>query len=118
MNDELKHYGILGMKWGVRRGRNVLSRYGGRKKSTKGWSKDAKEANRLKKKEVSQMSNAELRKLNERSQLEKNYSSLNRRQIAKGAALLAGAVTITSNAVNLYNNSSKIVEIGRKVVGK
>ena len=32
--NEIKHVGILGMKWGVRRGRNVSRRFD-KKKSTK-----------------------------------------------------------------------------------
>lgn len=115
--NELKHFGILGMKWGVRRGRNVSSRFG-KRKSTKGWSDDAKEANKLKKKSVSQLSNSELKKINERMNLEKNYKSLSKRDVSKGWAYVATASAMTGTVVGLYNNSSTLINIGKKVVGK
>lgn len=115
--NELQHYGILGMKWGVRRGRNVSSRFG-KKKSTKGWSDDAKEASKLKKKSVSQLSNSELKKINERMNLENNYKNLNKSNVSKGLAYVATASAMTGTVVGLYNNSSTLINIGKKVVGK
>lgn len=79
MKNELMHYGIPGMRWGVRRSRAQLA--GGRRKSnTDNWSEDAKTASALKKKNVHELSNAELRKLNERKMLEQQYANLNKRQ--------------------------------------
>ena len=115
--NELKHFGILGMKWGVRRGRNVSSRFG-KKKSTKDWSDEAKEAHKLKKKSVSQLSNSELRKINERMNLENSYKNLNKSNISKGFAYVAAASAMTGTVVGLYNNSSSLINIGKKVVGK
>ena len=115
MND-LKHFGILGMKWGVRRGRNVSSRFGKNKNSTKGWSEDAKETGRLKKKEVSQLTNAELQKLNTRMSLENNYRSLNKSNVSKGLAYVATASAMAGTIVGLHNNSSTLINIGKKVV--
>ena len=45
-NNELKHYGVLGMKWGIRKDRG--SSAARRKAKTRGWSKDAKEVHRIK----------------------------------------------------------------------
>lgn len=64
MSNKLMHYGVLGMKWGRRRGRSSSS------------SADHKTASRLKKKKLSEMSNDELKKLTQRMQLEKQYKSL------------------------------------------
>ena len=115
--NEIKHVGILGMKWGVRRGRNVSRRFG-KKNSTKGWSDDAKEAHKLKKKSVSQLNNSELRKINERMNLENSYRSLNKSNVSKGLAYVAAASAMTGTVVGLYNNSSSLINIGKKVVGK
>ena len=117
MND-LKHFGVLGMKWGVRRGRNVSSRFGKNKNSTKGWSEDAKETGRLKKKKVSQLTNAELQKLNTRMNLENNYRSLNKSNVSKGLAYVATASAMTGTLVGFYNNSSAFINVGKKILNK
>ena len=115
-HNELKHFGVLGMKWGVRRGRNVSSRFGKNKNPTKGWSKDAKEAGRLKQKKVSQLTNTELKTLNTRMSLEDNYRSLTKSNVSKGLAYVATASAMAGTIVGLHNNSSKLITIGKKVV--
>lgn len=116
-SNELYHYGIKGMKWGVRRTPAQLGRSSGKKKSkTYGWSEDAKRANVIKKKSVEQMSNNELRELNKRMELEQNYKRLNPSKIRKGLAIagtVAGAIG-TANAI--YNNGNNLINNGRKVV--
>ena len=96
--DELYHWGIKGMKWGVRRYQNkdgTLTPAGKKREKTRNdrfeektkrdnWSDDAKTAAEISRKSVKQMSNAELRKLNERTQLEKQYAQLNKKDISKG----------------------------------
>ena len=64
------------------------------------------------------MSNSELRKLNERQQLERSYCQMNKSSVAKGIALVGAAAGITNTAVNLYNNSNKLVSIGKTVINK
>ncbi|MGN1394183.1 MAG: hypothetical protein ACI4V7_09185 [Succinivibrionaceae bacterium] len=109
-NNYLQHYGILGMRWGVRRSKQSSgSSNGFRKKKVKtdGWSDDAKTAYEIKKKKVKQMSNAELRKLNERTLLEKQYKDLNKHQKTAGQKfvndILVGAAKDTAkNYVSKY----------------
>ena len=113
-NNELKHYGVLGMKWGIRKDRS--SSAARRKAKTRGWSKDAKEVHRIKGKKVSALTNAELKKANERMNLERNYRNLNRSKIAKGLAFVVTANLAYTNFSTFYNNSSKLISIGKKVV--
>ena len=114
MSNELYHYGILGMKWGVRRDR---SRSGGSRRK-RSMSDDAREASTIKKKKVSQMSNAELKKLNERSRLEQEYSRLNPSSVRKGWKFVASAAGIMGTTLAVYNNSNQIVQLGKKASNK
>ena len=115
-NNELKHYGVLGMKWGIRKDRG--SSAARRKAKTRGWSKDAKEVHRIKNKKVSTLTNAELRKANERINLENNYKNLNKSQISKGLAFVATVTAASTSALTFYNNSSKLISAGKKVIKK
>ena len=113
MNDnELKHYGILGMKWGRRKAR-VTSASTKRKRSM---SSDAKEAKRISKKKVYQMSNEELRKLNDRRNLERNYRSLNPSVIKRGAGVVAVTAATMGSIVAIKNNGKQLLDIGRDIV--
>lgn len=114
MNNELKHYGVLGMKWGVRKDRS--SSAARRKAKTRGWSKDAKEVNRIKSKKVSTLTNAELRKANDRMNLERTYKSLNRTKMEKGLAFVSTLAVTSSSIITLHNNSAKLVSNGKKFV--
>lgn len=114
-NNSLKHHGILGMKWGVRRTEAQLAAARGRKKN---WSEDARTASTLKKKSVNKLSNAELKKVNERVRLEQEYSRLNPNTIQKGWKFVAGTAAIAGTVVGLYNNSNQLIAAGKKFVGK
>lgn len=81
-NEELMHYGVLGMKWGIRKAPATSG--GSKRKSTKSkmdeWrekrkaSKEAsKEAEKLKKRKISEVSNEELKRRVDRLQLENRY---------------------------------------------
>lgn len=78
--NELYHFGVKGMKWGFRkdRKRSISS------KRSRSDSKDYTESRDLLKKSPNKLSNAELRKINERLNLEQQYSNLTTSQKQKG----------------------------------
>ena len=113
MNDELYHYGVPGMKWGVRRSQNKLDRIDKRSKKND-WSEDATTAAKIKTKKVSQMTNAELRKLNDRRNLEQQNANLSRnsnkgRAAVKAFIAAAGTITAVSAAAAVYAKHGKKV---------
>lgn len=110
MSNELYHYGVLGMKWGVRRDR---SRFTGshRKKSR---SEDSRDASAIKKKKLNQMSNAELKRVNERRRLEQEYSRLNPKSVSRGWKYVATAAGVMGTALSVYNSGSQLVQLGKK----
>jgi hypothetical protein len=73
--ESLYHVGILGMKWGRKKGKI---------KKTIPTSQEHKTKEILKKKKLSEMTNAELKTLNERLQLERSYKDLRKSQSSVG----------------------------------
>lgn len=107
MSNTLVHYGILGMKWGIRRTPAQLSR----DRRTHKKSSD-------KKKNVKEMSDDELRRTVNRLQLERQYSQLSSGNVSKGREYVqkiikAGTTVtaVTTTALTLYNNANKIKSI-------
>lgn len=81
MSQMLKHYGILGMKWGVRRTEAQLARARGKTKSEKEDEASAKKSTdsggkTSTKKKISEMTDDELRDKIARLNLEKQYKQL------------------------------------------
>lgn len=103
----LAHYGVPGMKWGKRRSDAELSRAKGRAEDSADYTiaKSAKQSTNR------QLSNAQLKKVNERLQLEKSYKELTNagpaRKIKAGTATVSAIVaagTLANTAIQVYNS--------------
>lgn len=83
-NEIIYHHGIKGQKWGIRRYQNEdgsLTAAGKKRYSEdSSYTEDASYTEAHTKKPVSQMSNEELKKINNRLQLEQQYNSLTRQK--------------------------------------
>lgn len=98
MGNELYHYGILGMKWGVRRAGKS-----GSSKPKRVKSEDYTRAKNLKKKKLSELSNVELKELNNRMQLESQYKNLKKQNINIGRKFVTDLVYDTAkNTASSY----------------
>ena len=94
-NHELYHYGVLGMKWGVRRNRKSASSSASNAKTKRKRvpSEDHLQAQQIKKKKLYEMSNKEIETVTRRMQLEQNYKNLNRQQISRGQKFVTDILT-------------------------
>ena len=108
----LAHYGIKGMKWGIRRYQNKDGslKPAGRKR----YSSDYESTRSLRKKSYKELSNEELRSLNKRLNLESEYRRLNPKGIDKGQQVARQLLAVAGTAGSLYALSkSPIVKSGK-----
>lgn len=107
---ELIHYGIKGMKWGIRR-KTDSNGLVVKSSSPKEYSEDAAKAKssgeKARAKGVQSLSNLELRQLNDRLNLETNYSRLTSSGTPESSAASRGA--------QVYKGMKKAAEIANDV---
>lgn len=126
-DDELYHFGIKGMKWGVRRYENAdgtLTPAGKARYAKYTESSDHAAYRETKKKPVESLSNKELQAYNQRANLEREFrkNKHNSGSIKRGEETLKTVLSIgttVTSIVALANTpgGKKIVQAGKSVVG-
>jgi len=109
----LEHFGVKGMKWGIRRKVGSDGRVTG--------SVDHRTTQQLKAKPVHQLTNMQLKKLNERMNLEQNYNRLNPKKVSHGKKIVAGIIASAGIGVKAYNQFNSpagkaAIKHGKKVM--
>ena len=115
---ELAHYGIKGMKWGVRRYQNKDGSYTSaglkRRRQT---SSDYEETKELRKKSYKELSDSELKRLNKRLNLESEYRRLNPQGIERGKKIARDIVATAGLIGGLYAiGNSPYARAGRDAI--
>ena len=107
-DDFLKHYGVLGMKWGKRKARSTVSSNKKPKSTTITKPKSKPTKRRL--------SDAELRAVVNRMRLEREYADLtyrasSRSKVESVVRTIGTVAALTTSAVKIYENLNKLSKI-------
>lgn len=116
---ELKHWGIKGMKWGVRKYQNKdgsltpagKKRYSDGSTSSSSTSKSSQTSQQPKKKTVSEMSDQELRDAVNRLRLEQDYAKLNPEKVSRGKKFVDNLLDETLSGVARGAGSASAIAV-------
>lgn len=107
--NHLAHYGVLGMKWGVRKDNKAGSR-------RRSGSKDYQTTKKLRSKGRTALSNSELQKVNKRLQLERTYDDLTSSMNFVKKAVAVGGTVASAYALTRTPLGQKAVSFVRSAV--
>jgi hypothetical protein len=108
MSDYISHYGIKGMKWGVRKDRTKR-----REKKRANYAEDYVQTRKLKSKGYKNLSNRELKDLTRRLNLEKQYRELIVSDYSKGMEFVKGVLAAGTTIASIYALST--TPLGRDI---
>ena len=125
MNEEyreqyLMHYGVKGMRWGIRKKRKS-SNSEARKKASDDYKtkENTSESKSRKKVKVAKMTDSEIEQRISRLRLENELDRLTKQgtkeRIEYVVRNLGSVATATGTAITIYNNLDKIMDIAKKV---
>ena len=117
-DDFLKHYGVLGMKWGKRKARSTVS-FNNKSKST-AITKPKQTPKPKSKPTRRRLSDAELRAVVNRMRLEREYADLtygasSRSKVESVVRTIGTVAALTTSAVKIYENLNKLSRIAKMV---
>ena len=115
VDDFLAHYGILGMKWGIRRKRGKDGLVTNKVVNP---SDDFKKAADLATKRPSEMSNEELKVLTSRLQLEKQYKELTSASQSKGKKFVTDVLQNAGKQVATTYTAKYMTEMMERMLKK
>ena len=103
MSDYISHFGVKGMKWGIRRYQNKDGSLTPEGRKRYGRSEDSEKVRELRKKPVSAMSNQELETVIRRMNLERQYRDLKSSEINSGKKKAKEVLDYANTASQFYN---------------
>ena len=117
-DDFLKHYGVLGMKWGKRKARSTVS--SNKKPKSAAITKPKQTPKPKSKPTQRRLSDAELRAVVNRMRLEREYADLtyrasSRSKVESVVRTIGTVAALTTSAVKIYNNLNTICKVVKAV---
>ena len=119
-DDFLKHYGVLGMKWGKRKARSTVSSNNKSKSTAITKPKQTPKPKSKSKPTQRRLSDAELRAVVNRMRLEREYADLtyrasSRSKVESVVRTIGTVAALTTSAVKIYENLNKLSKIAKMV---